>query len=314
LTGIPRSPKLSTANNQNSTNYDFVSSFSSEPLLNAAEEVTLANLINEGKEATRQLDTNTKLNAEERRRLEFTVRKGKRAHDRFVNANTRLVMKIARGYNNRGLDYEDLVSEGIHGLIIAIGKFDVDKGFRFSTYATSWIKQTIGRAITNQANLIRIPEHRANEINKMISSRSKLLTELGREATDAEVAELSDLTEERIKELDGYTAKPVSLHIMVGEGDAELGDLLIDENAVDPADAVTASALNDIVDTTLGFLSDKERQVMRLRFGIGTDNPLTLEATGTQIGVTRERARQIERTAMAKLRHPAHQHLRAYIQ
>jgi RNA polymerase primary sigma factor len=294
-------------------NYEFSSSYTSEPLLNAQDEIILANEIQAGKIAAAKLEKSGKISAEEKRRLSFIARKGERARERFIRSNQKLIMKIARSYINRGMPYPDLVSEGQFGLMTAIDKFDTAKGFRFSTYATPWIRQAIGRAVTNQANLIRIPEHRANEISKILTARRTLLTELGQEPTDEDVAEKTGFTIEQIAELDGFMQKPVSLHVSVGEGDAELGDLLIDENAPDPADVVAAGAIKSLVSKMLGVLSEKESAVLALRFGIGTDEAYTLEATGDRLGLTRERIRQIERTALAKLRHPAHQHLRAYI-
>lgn len=231
-----------------------------------------------------------------------------------MRANTRLALYTARKYANRGLEANDLVQEGILGIIHALSKYDPDMGYRFSTYAIPWIRQYMGRAIANQSRLIRIPEHRLTEISKVAAARQSLAIELGDEPTDAQVADHLGITEEKVNELSLYAADPISLHLPAGEdGESELGDLIADENAASPDEEIMATDLVSQIRIALSHLNEKETAVMTLRFGLGDSSASTLEQASQQLGISRERARQIESRAIAKLRHPGHAHLREYL-
>ncbi len=280
------------------------------PLLTAAEEIDLAMKIEAGVEATEKLEAadagEIELDRRERRRLGRIEQLGLDAKQQLIEANLRLVVSIAKRYVGRGMLFLDLIQEGNLGLIRAVEKFDYKKGFKFSTYATWWIRQAITRAIADQARTIRIPVHMVETINKLVRIQRQLLQEKGREPTPEEIGEQMGLTAERVREIQKISQEPVSLETPIGEEeDSQLGDFIEDDSAVVPPDAASFSMLQELLGKVLDGLAERERKVISLRFGLEDGHQRTLEEVGREFGVTRERIRQIESKTLAKLRHPS---------
>jgi RNA polymerase primary sigma factor len=287
------------------------------PLLTAEEEVYLAKKIETGKEAEKKLKLlKDKLSPEERRKLERQKQEGLRAKQKLIESNLRLVVSIAKKYVGRGLLFLDLIQEGNLGLIRAVEKFDYHKGYKFSTYATWWIRQAITRAIADQARTIRVPVHMVETINKLLRTQRQLLQELGREPTPEEVAEKMGITPEKVREILKIAQEPVSLETPIGEEeDSELGDFIEDKSAEAPLEKAASSLLKEDLRKVLEGLSERERKVIEYRFGLSDGNPRTLEEVGKVFGVTRERIRQIESKTLKKLQHPHRsQKLKDYIE
>lgn len=275
-------------------------------LLTAKEEVTLAKSIEAGELAIRELEETPDATREEKRHLERTEREGMASKRKLVEANLRLVVSIAKRYVGRGMLFLDLIQEGNLGLIRAVEKFDYRKGYKFSTYATWWIRQAITRAIADQARTIRIPVHMVETINKLIRVQRQLLQDHGREPTPEEIGNEMELTPEKVREILKISQEPVSLETPIGEEeDSQLGDFIEDQGAIVPADAASFSLLQQQLTRILDTLSDRERKVIELRFGLKDGHPRTLEEVGKVFGVTRERIRQIESKTLSKLRHPS---------
>lgn len=286
------------------------------PLLTAKEEVLLAKRIEAGEIAARQLEKNGELPREESRHLKLQERSGMKAKRKLVEANLRLVVSIAKRYVGRGMLFLDLIQEGNLGLIRAVEKFDYRKGYKFSTYATWWIRQAITRAIADQARTIRIPVHMVETINKLVRVQRQLLQDLGREPTPEEIGKEMDMSPTRVREILKISQEPVSLETPIGEEeDSQLGDFIEDSDAEVPVDAASFSLLQEQLRKVLDTLSDRERKVIELRFGLIDGHPRTLEEVGRVFGVTRERIRQIESKTLSKLRHPSRsQKLKDYLE
>ena len=295
---------------------DYLKQIGKVALLNAAEEVELAMRIEAGLFAEDKLANTPNLTKELERELRWVARDGQRAKSHLLGANLRLVVSLAKRYTGRGMQFLDLIQEGNLGLIRAVEKFDYTKGFKFSTYATWWIRQAITRAMADQARTIRIPVHMVEVINKLARVQRQMLQDLGREPTPEELSRELDMTPEKVVEVQKYGREPISLHTPLGEdGDSEFGDLIEDTEAVVPADAVGFTMLQKQLESLLDSLSEREAGVIRMRFGLGDGMPKTLDQIGDTFGVTRERIRQIESKTMAKLRHPSRsQSLRDYLE
>jgi RNA polymerase primary sigma factor len=276
------------------------------PLLTAEQEIDLAKRIEAGLFARERLDTEPDLPDDLRADLEWIAEDGVRAKQRMLEANLRLVVSIAKRYTGRGMLFLDLIQEGNLGLIRTIEKFDYRLGFKFSTYATWWIKQAITRAMADQARTIRIPVHMVELINKVARVQRRLASDLGREPTPEEIAKECELDVDRVIEVQGYGREPISLHTPLGdEGDSEFGDLIEDTEAVSPADAVSFTLLQQQLRALLDQLTEREAGVISMRYGLNDGKPMTLDEIGRVYGVTRERIRQIEAKTMSKLRHPS---------
>ena len=297
---------------------DYLKQIGKVALLNAAEEVELAMRIEAGLFAEEKLahmavaEKSTQVGLD----LQWVARDGQRAKSHLLGANLRLVVSLAKRYTGRGMQFLDLIQEGNLGLIRAVEKFDYTKGYKFSTYATWWIRQAITRAMADQARTIRIPVHMVEVINKLARVQRQMLQDLGREPTPEELSRELDMTPEKVIEVQKYGREPISLHTPLGEdGDSEFGDLIEDTEAVVPADAVGFTMLQRQLESLLDSLSEREAGVIRMRFGLGDGQPKTLDQIGDTFGVTRERIRQIESKTMAKLRHPSRsQSLRDYLE
>lgn len=294
---------------------DYLKQIGRVALLNAELEVELATRVEVGLFAESKLKSEKKLDKKLKRELEWLVEDGKRAKNHLLEANLRLVVSLAKRYTGRGMLFLDLIQEGNLGLIRAVEKFDYTKGYKFSTYATWWIRQAITRAMADQARTIRIPVHMVEVINKLARVQRQMLQDLGREPTPEELAKELDMTPEKVVEVQKYGREPISLHTPLGEeGDSEFGDLIEDSEAVVPADAVSFTLLQEQLHSVLDTLSEREAGVVAMRFGLTDGQPKTLDEIGKVYGVTRERIRQIESKTMSKLRHPSRsQVLRDYL-
>ena len=295
---------------------DYLKQIGKVSLLNAEQEVDLARRIEAGLYAEELLKTTSNdLTSRQRRELHILAQDGQQAKNHLLEANLRLVVSLAKRYTGRGMQFLDLIQEGNLGLIRAVEKFDYTKGYKFSTYATWWIRQAITRAMADQARTIRIPVHMVEVINKLARVQRQMLQDLGREPTPEELAKELDMTPEKVVEVQKYGREPISLHTPLGEdGDSEFGDLIEDSEAIVPADAVSFTLLQEQLHRVLDTLSEREAGVVSMRFGLGDGQPKTLDEIGKVYGVTRERIRQIESKTMSKLRHPSRsQVLRDYL-
>ena len=294
---------------------DYLKQIGKVPLLNAEEEVDLAKRIEAGLFSEELLATRGPFKDRRQGDYEWIAEDGQRAKNHLLEANLRLVVSLAKRYTGRGMLFLDLIQEGNLGLIRAVEKFDYTKGYKFSTYATWWIRQAITRAMADQARTIRIPVHMVEVINKLARVQRQMLQDLGREPTPEELARELDMTPEKVVEVQKYGREPISLHTPLGEeGDSEFGDLIEDSEAIVPADAVSFTLLQEQLDSVLDTLSDRESGVVKMRFGLTDGQPKTLDEIGKVYGVTRERIRQIESKTMSKLRHPSRsQVLRDYL-
>ena len=294
---------------------DYLKQIGKVALLNAEMEVELAKRIEAGLFSDEKLNDDKRPTARQMPDFEWIAEDGRRAKNHLLEANLRLVVSLAKRYTGRGMLFLDLIQEGNLGLIRAVEKFDYTKGYKFSTYATWWIKQAITRAMADQARTIRIPVHMVEVINKLARVQRQMLQDLGREPTPEELAKELDMTPEKVVEVQKYGREPISLHTPLGEdGDSEFGDLIEDSEAVVPADAVSFTLLQEQLHDVLDTLSEREAGVVSMRFGLTDGQPKTLDEIGKVYGVTRERIRQIESKTMSKLRHPSRsQVLRDYL-
>ncbi|MER1996590.1 MAG: RNA polymerase sigma factor [Arthrobacter sp.] len=294
---------------------DYLKQIGKVALLNAEQEVDLALRIEAGLYAEEKIAADPDMDPKLKRDLQQIIHDGKRAKNHLLEANLRLVVSLAKRYTGRGMLFLDLIQEGNLGLIRAVEKFDYTKGFKFSTYATWWIRQAITRAMADQARTIRIPVHMVEVINKLARVQRQMLQDLGREPAPEELALELDMTPEKVVEVQKYGREPISLHTPLGEdGDSEFGDLIEDSEAVVPADAVSFTLLQEQLHSVLDTLSEREAGVVAMRFGLTDGQPKTLDEIGKVYGVTRERIRQIESKTMSKLRHPSRsQVLRDYL-
>jgi RNA polymerase primary sigma factor len=295
---------------------DYLKQIGKVPLLNAGQEVELAKRIEAGLFAGHKLaEGSGVLRPGQSIDLERVAEDGRRAKDHLVEANLRLVVSLARRYAGRGMLFLDLIQEGNLGLIRGVEKFDYAKGYKFSTYATWWIRQAITRAMADQARTIRLPVHMVEAVGKLARTRRQMLQDLGREPTPEELAAELDMTPEKVIEVQKYSREPISLHTPLGEdGDSEFGDLIEDSEAIQPGEAVSFTLLQEQLHSVLGSLSEREAGVVSMRFGLTDGQPKTLDEIGKVYGVSRERIRQIESRAMSKLRHPSRsQILRDYL-
>ena len=294
---------------------DYLKQIGKVPLLNAEQEVELAKRIEAGLFAEEKLAESHRMNPDQRIDLEWIAEDGRRAKNHLLEANLRLVVSLAKRYTGRGMLFLDLIQEGNLGLIRAVEKFDYTKGYKFSTYATWWIRQAITRAMADQARTIRIPVHMVEVINKLARVQRQMLQDLGREPTPEELAVELDMTPEKVVEVQKYGREPISLHTPLGEdGDSEFGDLIEDSEAIQPGEAVSFTLLQEQLHSVLDTLSEREAGVVSMRFGLTDGQPKTLDEIGKVYGVTRERIRQIESKTMSKLRHPSRsQVLRDYL-
>jgi RNA polymerase primary sigma factor len=294
---------------------DYLKQIGKVPLLNAEQEVELAKRIEAGLFAEEKLAEGATLSTDARIDLEWIAEDGTRAKNHLLEANLRLVVSLAKRYTGRGMLFLDLIQEGNLGLIRAVEKFDYTKGYKFSTYATWWIRQAITRAMADQARTIRIPVHMVEVINKLARVQRQMLQDLGREPTPEELAVELDMTPEKVIEVQKYGREPISLHTPLGEdGDSEFGDLIEDSEAIQPGEAVSFTLLQEQLHSVLDTLSEREAGVVSMRFGLTDGQPKTLDEIGKVYGVTRERIRQIESKTMSKLRHPSRsQVLRDYL-
>ncbi|WP_229053692.1 RNA polymerase sigma factor [Aeromicrobium sp. Leaf350] len=294
---------------------DYLKQIGKVSLLTAGEEVELAKRIEAGLFSEEKLAAGGRISEKVREELDWIVLDGRRAKNHLLEANLRLVVSLAKRYTGRGMLFLDLIQEGNLGLIRAVEKFDYTKGFKFSTYATWWIRQAITRAMADQARTIRIPVHMVEVINKLARVQRQMLQDLGREPTPEELAKELDMTPEKVVEVQKYGREPISLHTPLGEdGDSEFGDLIEDSEAIVPADAVSFTLLQEQLHAVLDTLSERESGVVSMRFGLTDGQPKTLDEIGKVYGVTRERIRQIESKTMSKLRHPSRsQVLRDYL-
>ena len=286
---------------------DYLKQIGRVSLLNAEQEVDLSERIEAGLYAQHLLDTEaSQMDFKRRRELKWAANDGKKAKDHLLEANLRLVVSLAKRYTGRGMLFLDLIQEGNLGLIRAVEKFDWKKGFKFSTYATWWIRQAITRAMADQARTIRVPVHMVEVINKLSRVQRQMLQDLGREPTPDELARELDMPVEKVQEVQKYGREPISLHTPLGEdGDSEVGDLIEDTDAIAPSDAVAFSLLQEQFKQVLETLSPREAGVIKMRYGLEDGQPKTLDDIGRVYGVTRERIRQIESKTMSKLRHPS---------
>jgi RNA polymerase primary sigma factor len=294
---------------------DYLKQIGKVALLNAEQEVELAKRIEAGLFAEEKINGTEKFAPKMKKELDWIAEDGRRAKNHLLEANLRLVVSLAKRYTGRGMLFLDLIQEGNLGLIRAVEKFDYTKGYKFSTYATWWIRQAITRAMADQARTIRIPVHMVEVINKLARVQRQMLQDLGREPTPEELAKELDMTPEKVVEVQKYGREPISLHTPLGEdGDSEFGDLIEDSEAVVPADAVSFTLLQEQLHSVLDTLSEREAGVVSMRFGLTDGQPKTLDEIGKVYGVTRERIRQIESKTMSKLRHPSRsQVLRDYL-
>ncbi|MDQ3479890.1 MAG: RNA polymerase sigma factor [Actinomycetota bacterium] len=294
---------------------DYLKQIGKVPLLNAEQEVELAKRIEAGLFSEEKLSRDSKVSDKLLNELGWISEDGRRAKNHLLEANLRLVVSLAKRYTGRGMLFLDLIQEGNLGLIRAVEKFDYTKGYKFSTYATWWIRQAITRAMADQARTIRIPVHMVEVINKLARVQRQMLQDLGREPTPEELAKELDMTPEKVVEVQKYGREPISLHTPLGEdGDSEFGDLIEDSEAIVPADAVSFTLLQEQLHAVLDTLSEREAGVVSMRFGLTDGQPKTLDEIGKVYGVTRERIRQIESKTMSKLRHPSRsQVLRDYL-
>jgi len=286
---------------------DYLNQIGKVPLLSAGQEVELAKRIEAGLFAEHKLaDGGLSLSAEARADLEQVAEDGRRAKTHLVEANLRLVVSLARRYTGRGMLFLDLIQEGNMGMIRGVEKFDYTRGYKFSTYATWWIRQAITRAMADQSRTIRLPAHMAATVSNLAWAQRQMLQDLGREPTSQELADKLDMTLEKLVELQRYGREPISLHTPLGEaGDGEVGDMIEDSEATEPSEAVSFILLQEQLQAVLGTLSEREAGVVSLRFGLADGRPRTLDEIGKVYGVTRERIRQIESKTLSKLRHPS---------